>query len=330
MSGTTASILPFADLDPARVVNAIEAAGIYVGSEPFALNSYENRVFAFRDDDGGRWVAKFYRPGRWSDAAIADEHELLSALAASHVRVGDVWRNAEGHSLFHVEGQRLALFPQVAGRSPELDDPVQLFALGQAIGQLHVATSRHALPHRPRFDAVSLCQQSRDAVLASGRLKGQLKADYATVTAKLITTIEGLALPAVNSIVVHGDCHIGNILGLGEEFALVDFDDCTTAPAVQDLWMLLGSNNEQEWRVELAELLEGYEEYREFDRGELQWIELLRTARLMRHSAWILARWDDPAFPRAFPWLENEEYWHDHIRSLDAQRMALGSPRWLA
>ncbi|MGJ8522117.1 Serine/threonine protein kinase RdoA [Carnimonas sp. R-84981] len=321
---------PFSDLSPSRMVRAIEEAGFGIGSEPFALNSYENRVYAFRDEDLTPWVAKFYRPERWSDAAIADEHRLLGQLASAGVPVGDVWRNAEGVSLFHVEGQRLALFPQLRGRAPELDDMGQLFALGQTIGRLHASSASLSLPHRPRFDAASLCKESRDAVLSSGRLSGTTRDDYAAVSEAIVRTIGRMSLPNVASIAVHGDCHPGNILGDGEQFALVDFDDCGYAPAVQDLWMLLSEHHEQDTQAQLSEIIEGYEEYREFDRRELAWIPLLRTCRLMRHSAWILNRWHDPAFPQAFPWMESSDFWRDHVRALEVQRLGLEQPQWLA
>lgn len=321
---------PFSDLSPSRIARAIEAVGFRIGSEPFALNSYENRVYAFRDEDSTPWIAKFYRPARWSDAAIGDEHRLLGQLTSAGVPVGDVWRNAQGESLFHVEDQRLALFPQLRGRAPELDNMEQLFALGQTIGRLHAASASLSLPHRPHFDAASQCRESRETVLASGRLSGTTREDYAAVSDAIVNTISKLSLPKVASIAVHGDCHPGNILGDGEHFALVDFDDCGYAPAVQDLWMFLSEHHEQDTQAQLAELIEGYEEYRDFDRRELAWIPLLRICRLMRHSAWILNRWHDPAFPQAFPWVESSDFWRDHVRALEAQRLNLQPPQWLA
>ncbi|ANF57859.1 serine/threonine protein kinase [Halotalea alkalilenta] len=321
---------PFSTLDPMMIADAIESLGFSLGSEPFALNSYENRVVSFRDDDGGRWVAKFYRPGRWSNAAILDEHALLGRLETDGVPVGPLWRDAGGRSLFEFSDQRLAIFAQVPGRAPSLDDPAQLFALGEVIGRMHASAQSLELLHRPHFDAVSSCSASRETVLTSGRLRGRLATDYADISARLIESIESLRLPDAASILVHGDCHVGNLLGDGEHFALVDFDDCMYAPAVQDLWMLLGDDHEQGWRAQLEELVEGYEQYRSFDRAEIQWIELLRSVRLMRHAAWLLARWDDPAFPRAFPWVEGDGFWHDQLRALELQRVAIARKPWLA
>jgi len=325
-----ASPLPFATLDPGSIVRAIESTAFRVEGEPFALNSYENRVYSFRDEEGQRWVAKFYRPGRWSDEAILEEHQLLMHLYEQGVPVGNVWRNAEGNSLFHIEGQRLAIFPYIVGRSPMLEDPDELFALGQLIGQMHSAAAAMALPHRPEFDPLRLCRESREIVLNSGRFSSQNHADYDVVSKKIIKAIESLALPQVNPIVTHNDCHPGNVLGHEQSYTLVDFDDCGYAPAIQDLWMFLSDPNEQGWRQQLSELIEGYEEFHEFDRREIQWIEVLRTVRLMRHSAWILDRWPDPAFPQAFPWVNDEGYWQSHIRELEAQRLVMSPQRWMA
>lgn len=325
-----AAQLPFATLDPASIVRAIESMAFRVEGEPFALNSYENRVYSFRDDEGARWVAKFYRPGRWSDEAILEEHQLLTHLHEGGVPVANVWRNAEGKSLFHVEGHRVAVFPHVVGRSPMLEDPDELFALGQLIGQMHASATTVTLSHRPDFDPLRLCRESRETVLNSGKLSTQNRADYEVVCKEIIKAIESLKLPQVSHIVTHNDCHPGNVLGHDGAYTLVDFDDCGHAPAIQDLWMFLSDPNEQGWRLQLSELIEGYEEFREFDRREIQWIEVLRTVRLMRHSAWILDRWADPAFPQAFPWVKDEGYWHNHIRELEAQRVAMTPQRWMA
>ncbi|MCE8014663.1 serine/threonine protein kinase [Halomonas sp. MCCC 1A17488] len=322
---------PFAALSPARVVSAIESLGFWLPGEPFALNSYENRVFLLYDDEGRRWVAKFYRPGRWSDAQIQEEHDFLDVLAAEGVAVAPPWRDDAGRSLHHVEGFRLALFPQLPGQAPELENPAHLFALGELIGAVHAVGERADFEHRVRLDLDGMVNEARMRVLAAPWLDRRQRHAYAGVAEALHAALQAHAWTPAQAIRVQGDCHIGNLLGRDDTFALVDFDDAMMAPAVQDLWMFLTAEHEAEWHMQLSEVLEGYEQHREFDRRELALIEPLRTLRLMRHSAWLVARWDDPAFPQAFPWVTDGGYWDAHIRQLEQQRLVLGqAPRWLA
>ncbi|WP_444677308.1 serine/threonine protein kinase [Halomonas sp. E19] len=322
---------PFADLSPARVVSVVESLGFWLPGEPYALNSYENRVFLMHDDDGRRWVAKFYRPARWSDSQIQEEHDFLRELQAAGVRVSAPWQDEQGRTLHRAEGFRFALFAQVPGQAPELEDPAQLFAMGELIGELHAVSERKAFVHRQRLDFEGMAGEAQREVLASPWLDRRQRQAYERISDALRKALAPCAEVSRGAIRVHGDCHIGNVLGRDEVFTLVDFDDCMMAPAIQDLWMLLTAQHEDEWRMQLSEVLEGYEQFREFDRRELALIEPLRTLRLMRHSAWLVARWEDPAFPPAFPWLAEASYWDDHIRMLEQQRQALEhGPRWLA
>lgn len=322
---------PFETLSPARIVAAIEALGFWLPGEPFTLNSYENRVFLIHDDERQRWVVKFYRPERWSEAQIREEHAFLAELAAANVPVSAPWCNAEGESLHQVYGFHFALFPHVPGQAPELEKPDHLFALGQLIGQLHAVSHRQDFTARQVMEPKRLVVTSREQVLAGSWLSRRQRQAYMRVSEALEEILIDLAWPMEAAIRVHGDCHIGNILGNGDSFTLVDFDDCCMAPAIQDLWMMLIGQDDQELQMQLSELIEGYEEHCAFERRQLEWIEPLRTLRLMRHSAWLVARWQDPAFPRAFPWVIGEEYWDQHIRILEQQRQALErGPRWLA
>lgn len=322
---------PFETLSPARIVAAIEALGFWLPGEPFALNSYENRVFSIHDDERQRWVAKFYRPARWSEAQILEEHTFLAELAAADVAVAAPWCDNDGVSLHHAYGFNFALFPHVTGQAPELENPDHLFALGKLIGQLHAVSHRQDFTARQVMAPESLVVTSREQVLAGPWLSQRQRQAYAKVSEALQEMLVDQAWPMEAAIRVHGDCHIGNILGRGDSFTLVDFDDCCMAPAIQDLWMMLIGQDDQELQMQLSELIEGYEEHHEFDRRQLGWIEALRTLRLMRHSAWLVARWQDPAFPRAFPWAKDEDYWEQHIRTLEQQRQALEKgPRWLA
>ncbi|GHE19900.1 serine/threonine protein kinase [Halomonas urumqiensis] len=322
---------PFAELSPARVVAAIESLGFWLPGEPFALNSYENRVYLVHDDERKRWVVKFYRPERWSDAQILEEHAFLAELAADEVAVAAPWRNADGESLHHAEGFRFSLFPQLPGQAPELENPAHLFVLGELIGAVHAVGERSCFAHRKQQDLDHMVIEARERVLQGPWLSGKQRGTYERITDELHRALMPHAWPHERAIRVHGDCHIGNILGRDEHFALVDFDDSLMAPAIQDLWMLLTADHDEERHMQLSEVIEGYEQHREFDRSELTLVEPLRTLRLLRHSAWLVARWEDPAFPVAFPWLADAGYWDGHIRELEQQRLALADkPRWLA
>lgn len=326
-----ASSHPFARLGPAQVVAAVESLGFFLPGEPFALNSYENRVYLVYDDDRRRWVAKFYRPERWSDEAIQEEHDFLCELDEAGVAVAAPWCNARGESLHRHEDFRFTLFPHVPGQAPELDNPGHLFALGEVIGATHAVGARGTFQHRRRLELGSMAHEASASVLASEWLSPRQRLAYQRVTDALHEQLSALDTSEVRTIRVHGDCHIGNVLGRDEHFALVDFDDCLMAPAVQDLWMLLTAQHEAEWQMQLSEVIEGYEQHCDFARRELRLIEPLRTLRLMRYSAWLLARRDDPAFPLAFPWLNDEGYRDAHIRELEQQRQVLDDkPRWLA
>ncbi|MFM9269211.1 serine/threonine protein kinase [Halomonas elongata] len=317
------SIHPFARLEPARVVAAVESLGFWLPGEPFALNSYENRVYLVHDDERRRWVVKFYRPGRWSDAQIQEEHDFLAELAAADVAVAAPWRDEQGVSLHRAEGFRFALYPQLPGQAPELENPAHLFALGEVIGAMHAVGESGRFAHRRTLNLDDMVAEACDGVLSSPWLDQRQRRAYTRVTDSLRSALVDRGWAPERSIRVHGDCHLGNMLGRDEAFGLVDFDDCLMAPAVQDIWMLLTGQEEGEWQMQLSEVIEGYEQHRDFDRGELALIEPLRAFRLIRHSAWLVARWEDPAFPVAFPWLADAGYWDDHIRQLEQQRRVL-------
>ncbi|PMR76912.1 serine/threonine protein kinase [Billgrantia endophytica] len=322
---------PFARLEPARIVAAVESLGLWLPGEPFALNSYENRVYLIHDEERRRWVVKFYRPERWSDEQIQEEHTFLAELKDAGVAVAAPWQDEAGRTLHHAEGFRFALFPQLPGQAPELENPAHLFALGELIGATHAVGERSAFVHRGRMDLDGMVLEARERVLSGSWLDRQQRRAYERVAGLLHDALQPHAWSMEQTIRVHGDCHIGNILGRDDAFALVDFDDCLTAPAIQDLWMLLTAQHDAEWQMQLSEVMEGYEQHRDFDRKELALIEPLRTLRLMRHSAWLVARWQDPAFPPAFPWLADAGYWDGHIRMLEQQRQVLDkAPRWLA
>ncbi|HCR98020.1 MULTISPECIES: serine/threonine protein kinase [Halomonas] len=321
---------PFSALSPDTVMSAAESVDIWPAGEPFALNSYENRVLMFRDDDARHWVIKFYRPERWSDAAIQEEHDFLKELSEAGVSVVAPWRNSAGQSLHHYAAFRFALFPQCAGQAPELDNPEHLFALGEVLGQLHNVSQRKVFQHRPRLELESGIEEARQRVVGSQWLDKFQRRAYDAVIQKLQHRLAPKALDPASLIRCHGDCHLGNVLGRDEHFSLVDFDDCAMAPAIQDIWMLLPTDEPDSWRAQLSEISEGYEESLAFPHEQMSLIEPLRAYRLIRHSAWLVSRWDDPAFPRAFPWMADSSYWDQHIRQLEQQCLQLERPVWLA
>jgi Ser/Thr protein kinase RdoA (MazF antagonist) len=321
---------PFSSLSPDQVMTAVESIDIWPAGEPFALNSYENRVLMFRDEDGTNWIVKFYRPDRWSDVAIQEEHDFLQELANQQVPVVAPWRNREGASLHYFKAFRFALFPHCPGQAPELDNPSHLFAMGEVLGRLHQVSAKKTFQHRPHLEMASGILDAQQRVLASSWMNRHQRRAYERVIERVYQHLIKHNVPSSSMIRCHGDCHLGNVLGREEQFTLVDFDDCIMAPAMQDIWMLLPTDDPQGWRSHLSEITEGYEETRSFPNEQMALIEPLRSYRLIRHSAWLVSRWDDPAFPRAFPWLADSGYWDQHIRQLEHQCLQLDNPRWLA
>ncbi|WP_346799228.1 serine/threonine protein kinase [Halomonas sp. Bachu 37] len=322
---------PFGKLSPETVMAAVESVGVWPERQPFALNSYENRVLLFRDEEGKGWVIKFYRPQRWSDDAIQEELDFLLELDGAGVPVGAPWQDADGVTLHRFNEFRFALFAQKIGQAPELEDPSHLFALGSLLGKLHAVSRQGKFHHRPAMNLDTMVIEAQQCVLASDWLNKHQSRAYERVSTQLHVQLRKHEWPVTSLIRAHGDCHLGNILGRDEDFTLVDFDDCMMAPAIQDVWMLLPVESPENWRAQLSEVVEGYEENAEFPHEQLGLIEPLRGLRLLRHSAWLVSRWSDPAFPAAFPWLADSGYWDQHIRQLEQQRLVLDKHQpWLA
>ena len=317
---------PYANLSPDLVLAAVEAAGFAADGRVLALNSYENRVYQIGIEDAEPLVAKFYRPGRWSDAAILEEHAFSLELAALEIPVIAPLRS-DGATLHAHEGYRYALFPRRGGRWPELGTPDDRQWLGRFLGRIHQAGRAAAFVHRPRLDVGVLGRQSRDFLLRGRWVPDYLAPKYEQLTETLLEAVEARADGWDGARVqrIHGDCHRGNVLWTDAGPHFVDLDDCTTGPAVQDLWMLL-AGDANEMQIALADLLEGYEQFLPFDRRELGLIEPLRALRMLHYGAWIARRWADPAFPRAFPWFAEPRYWEDHYRSLEEQLAAVEAP----
>lgn len=321
---------PYAGLTPDLVLNAIDSAGLRTSGTLLSLNSYENRVFQVGIEDEAPVVAKFYRPGRWSDAQILEEHAFITELAGFEIPAV-VPLELNGRSLNAFEDFRFAIFARRGGRAPNLDDQSVLEWLGRFLGRLHAVGAIHAFATRPTLDIESFGREPLNYVMTHDWLPADLRDVYAGVARHALAEVERCTerAGAIATIRLHGDVHEGNVLWadsagqVGPHF--IDFDDSRSGPAVQDLWMLLGADRDEQMR-RLAALVDGYEEFRDFDRRELHLIEALRTLRLLHYSAWIARRWHDPAFPAAFPWFGEARYWEARVLELREQIAAMQEP----
>jgi len=310
---------PYAGLTPETVLDALERAGLRGDGRLLALNSYENRVYQVWLEDGSSVVAKFYRPGRWSDAQILEEHAFVLELAERETPAVPPLA-AEGRTLSEHAGFRFAVFPRRGGRTPELDRRDTLEWIGRFIGRIHAVGAATSFRSRPLLDIAAFGDEPRAFLLASNFIPPDLLAAWKAVTQQALAGIRHCHERAgkVKSIRLHGDCHPGNILWTDEGPHFVDLDDARMGPAAQDLWMLL-SGDRASMNRQLSDVLAGYEDFAELDRRELHLIEALRSLRLIHYSAWIARRWDDPAFPAAFPWFNTQRYWQDRILELREQ-----------
>jgi Ser/Thr protein kinase RdoA (MazF antagonist) len=314
---------PYSGLTPDRILDALESLGLPCDGRLLALNSYENRVWqvGVEESDGPSdfRVAKFYRPGRWSDAAIQEEHDFVADLAAAELPVVPPLTLA-GRTLHHAGGYRVAVFPRRGGRAPELEDPACLEWMGRLLGRIHRIGQLRPHAHRPCLDIARYGTEPRAFLLAGAWLPADLREVYAGVSAQALEEVRRCfdRAGAVASLRLHGDCHAGNVLWTDAGPHFVDFDDSMNGPAVQDLWMLL-SGDEQAMARQLDQVLEGYGCFADFDLRELHLIEALRTLRLIHYAGWLARRWHDPAFPAAFSWFATPRYWQDHILNLREQ-----------
>jgi len=339
---------PFETLTPDVVLDALASVGLYGDGRLQALSSYENRVYQVHLEDGPIVVAKFYRPGRWSEAQIQEEHDYAAELAAAEVPVVAPLRPA-GASLHHHAGFVFAVSPRRGGRPPELDDDEVLEWIGRFLARLHTVGAARPFVHRPALDLPTFGQEPYDWLLAHHMVPLDVQSAWQKVcrdALDLIAECEDLTgikgqndaeSSGVRHVRLHGDCHAGNILwtpvdapaaaGPGPHF--VDLDDARMGPAVQDLWMLLSGERAQR-TYQLSCLLDGYEQFRDFDRRELALIEPLRTLRLIHYSAWLARRWDDPTFPINFPWFGSSDYWQGQVQQLQDQIEAMQEPPLVA
>jgi Ser/Thr protein kinase RdoA (MazF antagonist) len=324
---------PYETLTPDVVLDALAAVGLYGDGRLLGLSSYENRVYQVHLEDAVEGssivVAKFYRPGRWSDLQILEEHAFSRELELAEVpAVGPLV--LDGRTLHHHAGFAFSVSPRRGGRAPELDDGEVLEWIGRYLARLHIVGSARPFEVRPALDVASFGEEPRDWLLAHDGIPLDVQGDWQRACEQALRQIRSAFADAqsagVRHLRLHGDCHPGNILwtpDAGPHF--VDLDDARTGPAVQDLWMLLSGERAQRQR-QLGGLVDGYEQMREFDRNELALIEPLRTLRLIHYSAWLARRWDDPAFPIAFPWFGSSDYWRGQVQMLEEQMEAMEEP----
>ncbi len=312
----------FYDLGPEQVLQAVESVGFACNGHQLGLNSYENRVYQIGLEDDSSIVAKFYRPRRWSDAAIIEEHQFTLELEALDIPVVPPLL-IDGDSLFHFGTHRFSLYPLKAGRAPDLENKAHLEQLGRYIGRIHALGATADFEYRPALTVHTFGDDAYEFLMEHGFIPVELERAYERLAEDLLDTVEA-RFQAVDpqQIRLHGDGHPGNILWKHNAPYILDFDDARMGPAVQDLWMFLSGDRNQMMDT-LDTLLTAYRQFDDFDCRELSLIEPLRTLRIMHHAAWLAERWDDPAFKRAFPWFNTQQYWEDHILTLKEQPAAM-------
>ncbi len=344
----------YSKLLPDTVLQAVESLGFVSDARILALNSYENRVYQVgieapisaletnppaskdsRELNPDPVISKFYRPNRWTDEQILEEHQFSLELQALEIPavpplvIKSVTHPHESNScstLFRFGGYRFALFTRQGGRAPEFSDPENLYWLGKYIGRIHAVGKIARFKYRPAISIESFVIKPSTYILENNFIPGEFTRSYEAIIADLLKYLEAsFRAENFNFIRLHGDCHSGNILWTDQGPHFVDFDDCRSGPAIQDLWMML-SGEPHEQQLQIKKILQGYEQFCDFDYRELQLIEVLRTMRIIHYAGWLGKRWDDPAFPLAFPWFNTPTYWGEHILQLKEQLAALQEP----
>ena len=311
---------PFENLGPETILAALESVGFEPNGSLLALNSYENRVYQAQTESLEFYVAKFYRPERWTHEAIKEEHDFSYELLDSDISVVAPIK-IEGSTIFDFSGYHFAIFPRQGGHPPNLENKDDLEVLSRSIARIHAIGSKKTFKHREIFSMERLGTRSREFILGSDFLPPELVESYATTSQNLLNAIDPSLIES-QQIRIHGDCHMGNVLWRNDISHFVDFDDCLNGPPIQDLWMLL-SGERQDQLHQVNTILDAYNEFYEFNPATLTVIEPLRTLRMIHHAAWIGKRWEDPAFPLAFPFFNSARYWSDHILTLKEQESKL-------
>ena len=320
------SLHNYSQLGPDTIVNAVESLNYISDRRVLALNSYENRVYQVGIEDELPIIAKFYRPARWTDEMIKEEHQFTLELAEADLPVVAPLV-IDNETIFNFEGYRFSLYPRFGGYSPELDNSDHLLQLGRILAQLHNVGETKPFSYRPAISIEDFAIKPVQYILQNNFIPMDLETAYKTLMDDLLIRINDCFEQAgeYKNLRLHGDCHQGNILTRDDNFYIVDFDDSRTGPAVQDIWMFL-SGDRQYMTARLNDFLDGYTEFREFSVLELHLVEALRTLRLIHYAAWLAQRWQDPAFPIAFPFFNTQRYWEEHILFLREQLSLMEEP----
>ncbi len=317
----------FTKLTPELILDGIESLGVQVASGLLALNSYENRVYQFVSEDNKRYVVKFYRPLRWTDEQVLEEHQFSQLLYDEDIQVVAPL-TINGQSLHQIDGYKFALFPSVGGRQFEVDNLDQLESVGRTIGKMHRTAHLAKFAHRPPISIATHLEAPIATLKSHEIVPVHLHTPFFTIIEQLIERTTRYYTQAIakcsGAIRLHGDVHPGNILWRDGPI-FVDFDDCRNGPAIQDLWMMLSGDRQQQL-LQLDILVNAYEEFHELDYKEFHLIEPLRAMRMVHYMAWLALRWQDPAFPQAFPWFGEDKYWEGQILALKEQFAALDEP----
>lgn len=334
VQGYSEEVQDYSKLDPDTIINAVESKGYLSDARVLTLNSYENRVYQVGIEYEQPVIAKFYRPGRWSNEQIIEEHDFSKELSLLEIPAippiyfadSDKTDLDKKSSLFSYAGYRFSLYQRRGGRAPELTDPEHLYWLGKFLGRIHAVGKTKSFQYRPTLSIESFIVKPYEFILKNKFIPELFNESYQAIVADILKHVEKNYQQFPPRLIrLHGDCHPGNILWTDKGPHFVDFDDSRNGPAIQDLWMLL-SGERHEQQKQLLEILEGYEEFCEFDARELNLIESLRSMRIIHYAGWLAKRWDDPAFPKAFPWFNTESFWGEHILQLKEQLAILQEP----
>lgn len=327
----TDQLSDFSNLNPDLILDAIDDLGLHTDGRLLALNSYENRVYQVGIEDTQPLVAKFYRPNRWTDAAILEEHAFVESLFHAEVPAVPALAIQNHQTLYNYKDYRFSLFRKHGGRAPDLDQPGVLEWIGRFVGRIHAIGALQPFMHRPIIDIESFGREPSQFLLDHQFIPNELTEVYRGVVQQALDGVQRCFDRAgdIASLRLHGDCHMGNVLWTDAGPHFVDFDDSRMGPAIQDLWMML-SGDASEMREQLNDLLAGYECFYDFNPREVHLIEALRTLRLIHYAAWLARRWDDPAFPIAFPWFNTQVYWQDRILELREQISLMDEPLLLS
>jgi len=313
----------FSALSPDLIIDGLESVGCSVASGLLALNSYENRVYQFHDDHRQKFVTKFYRPQRWTKAQIQEEHDFSLALAEQEIPVvAPIVLNQQ--TLFDYQGYYFAIYPCRGGRTFEVDNLDHLEWMGRFLGRIHATSAQAKFQHRPTLSSQQMLTDASQIIEQSGFVPSSLHMAFFTILNQVCALAQQQYQPN-NIIRLHGDCHASNILWTEQGPHFVDLDDARMGPAIQDIWMMLSGDQNQQL-LQLDTILNGYEEFFSFDSSQLSLIESLRTMRMVNYMAWLSMRWQDPAFPKSFPWFNTNQYWEQQILILKEQHAILQEP----